>query len=280
MRNAMGLRHVLGILVETRVDADVRQSPTEPLQTAAGPAPARRRAHGACSRACCGSWPSAAREAARVTAEAEQRKIAEGAARSAPVYFGGADNQEPARRGRRQPAAVRLPARPPTQVGRARAAPRPARHRRSTGAEGGPFVPLGQSAEPLIPLLLDARGTRKTIDGTRARRAARSIPGVPRPRPRRRAAAARRRAVRARRRAPGAVVPLAAHRAAAGATRRGKVLRTRVTANGKRMRVRRGVAYVRLDRLRGTVRVRITQRVRRRGKVRTFRVTRTLRVCR
>src|SRR3712207_911122 len=46
MRNAMGLRHVLGIPVETRVHAGVRQSPTEPLQ--AGEV-ARRRvdSHGA-----------------------------------------------------------------------------------------------------------------------------------------------------------------------------------------------------------------------------------------
>ena len=35
MRNAMGLRHVLGILVETRVDADVRQSPIELIDAAA-----------------------------------------------------------------------------------------------------------------------------------------------------------------------------------------------------------------------------------------------------
>ena len=42
MRNAMGLRHVLGILVETRVDADVRQAPIEVVDTAARAAPPRR----------------------------------------------------------------------------------------------------------------------------------------------------------------------------------------------------------------------------------------------
>jgi ferric-dicitrate binding protein FerR (iron transport regulator) len=62
--------------------------------------------------------------------------------------------------------------------------------------------------------------------------------------------------------------------------RRGKYLRTTVTANGKRMRVRRNVAYVRLAVLRGTVRVRVTQTRRFRGKVQTFRATMTLRVCR
>lgn len=276
MRNAMGLRHVLGILVETRVDADVRQSPTEPLQTAQVQ---RRRvdSHGAVLKGLLRFMTERGGDAARVTAEAEQRKIAEGAARNAPVYFGGADNTPPAAADvvNPPPCGYRL-----SEAQVAALGPRLALHGIDLyRVEGGPFVPLAQSAEPLIPLLLDARGTRKKTDGTALDRCP-VIPGVPVSQDPPAGGGSTTPAVRA-------VAPLTGPSCSSRRTlllrltrRRGKYLRTTVTANGKRMRVRRNVAYVRLAVLRGTVRVRITQTRRFRGKVRTFRATRTLRVCR
>ena len=274
MRNAMGLRHVLGILVETRVDADVRQSPTEPLMTAQVQ---RRRvdSHGAVLRGLLRFMRERGGDVARVTAEAERRKIAEGAARNAPVYFGGADNTEPAEEDvvNPPPCGYRLSEQQVAALG-----PRLALHGIDLyRVEGGPFVPLAQSAEPLIPLLLDARGTRKKTDGQALDRCP-VIPGVPvsQDPP---AGGSTTPAVRA-------VAPLTGPSCSSRRTvllrltrRRGKYLRTTVTANGKRQRVRRNVAYVQLATLRGTVRVRIVQTRRFRGKVRTFKQSRTLRVC-
>ncbi|MFN2525724.1 MAG: M14 family metallocarboxypeptidase, partial [Actinomycetota bacterium] len=93
-RNAMGLRHSLGILVETRVDMDVRNGPDEVMSQAAV---ARRRvaSHMAVSLATLRFMRERGVEAMRVTSQAERRKILEGLRRSAPVYFGGADNQPP-----------------------------------------------------------------------------------------------------------------------------------------------------------------------------------------
>jgi hypothetical protein len=60
---------------------------------------------------------------------------------------------------------------------------------------------------------------------------------------------------------------------------RGRVYRTAVYANGRRVKVRRGVAYVELRRARTTVRLRIHRRVVRRGKRVLVKQTRTVRVC-
>jgi type IV secretory pathway ATPase VirB11/archaellum biosynthesis ATPase len=62
--------------------------------------------------------------------------------------------------------------------------------------------------------------------------------------------------------------------------RRGKVLRVRVTVAGKPVKVRRGVAYVRLRKPGSRVKVVVVQRVREGGQVRTFRSFRVYRVCR
>ncbi|HEX8104323.1 MAG TPA: M14 family metallocarboxypeptidase, partial [Solirubrobacteraceae bacterium] len=163
LRNAMGLRHVLGILVETRVDADVRQDPAEPLELARVQ---RRRvdSHSAVLQGMLRFMDERGAEAAGVTAGAAARKAAEGAARSAPIYFGGADNEAPA------PEDVVSP--PPCGYGLtaeqvAQLQPRLDLHGiRVEQRAGAPFVALGQMAEPIIPLLLDARGTRHAAEAT------------------------------------------------------------------------------------------------------------------
>jgi hypothetical protein len=161
MRNAMGLRHSLGVLVETAVTQDPRNSPLELVDQAMVQ---RRRvdAHMAVSASVLRFIRERGIEAEDVTGAAAVRKAREGRERSAPVYFGGADNQEPAPEDvvDPPPCGYRLT---PAQV---------AEHQtvlsllgiKSRPAEGGAFVPMGQSAEPLIPLLLDGRGMRHSAE--------------------------------------------------------------------------------------------------------------------
>jgi hypothetical protein len=163
MRNAMGLRHSLGVLVETAVTEDPRNSPLELIDRAMVQ---RRRvaAHMAVAASVLRFIRERGAEAEDVTAGAAVRKAREGRERSAPVYFGGADNQEPA------PEDVVDP--PP--CGYRLTAEQAAEHRtvlqllgiRSRRSGGGAFVPMGQAAEPLIPLLLDGRGMRHSVEGT------------------------------------------------------------------------------------------------------------------
>ncbi|MDQ3739632.1 MAG: M14 family metallocarboxypeptidase [Actinomycetota bacterium] len=161
MRNAMGLRHSLGVLVETAVTADPRNSPLELVDEAMVQ---RRRvdAHMNVTASVLRFIRERGAEAQGVTTGAAVRKAREGRERSAPVYFGGADNQEPA------PEDVVDP--PP--CGYRLTAEQVAEHRtvlqllgiRSRKSGGGAFVPIGQAAEPVIPLLLDARGTRHSAE--------------------------------------------------------------------------------------------------------------------
>lgn len=268
LRNLSGLRHVIGILVETRVDADVRQSPAEPVEQARVQ---RRRvaSHGAVLRGMLRFMGERGQEAAATTFEAARGKAAEGAARSAPVYFGGADNERPAPSDvvNPPPCGYRLSEDQVTALG-----PRlDLQGIRLDRVEGGPFVTLGQSAEPLIPLLLDRRGKRNVIEAM-ALDTCPVVPGAPVPEgppppaTRLRAPAPRcssRRTVLFR-------LPRG----------RGQVVRSVARVRGRRVPVRAGVAFVRLRRAGTTVRVRIVQRVLVRGRVVTRRHTRTLRVCR
>ena len=162
-RNAMGLRHSLGVLAETRVDAD----PTNSLTEAIDEAEVNRRrveSHAILAyealRYLDDSGAAAARSPAAATAKAR-----EGAARDQPVYFGGADNAEPA------PEDVVFP--PP--CGYALTAEQYATvadalallgAKARVAADGSAFVGMAQAAEPVIPLLLDGRGTRHSVEGT------------------------------------------------------------------------------------------------------------------
>jgi hypothetical protein len=263
-RNAMGLRHVLGILVETRVDADARQDPQEAAEAARVN---RRRvaSHRAVLQGLLKFMGERGPEAARVTAEAAGRKAAEGAARNAPLYFDGADNAAPPADKviNPPPCGYRLTA---AQVGEL--GPRLELHGIALLTDAaGSFVSMAQAAEPVIPLLLDERGERHKTKGTPVATdcpAPGSAPGPAAPAPAAPAVCVQRRTVLLR-------LP----------RRSGRVLSTRVRANGKRVTVRRGVAAVRLSRAKPgtTVRVRIVQRVRRGKRVKTFRTTRTLKVC-
>jgi hypothetical protein len=158
LRNTAGLRHTIGILIETKVD--MRLSPDELLSSAAV---SRRRV---------ATHTRALRETLRFTREQEEliveatngapvRKRLEGIRRSAPVYFGGADNDppEPSQILDPPPCAYRLTSAEAAKI-RTVLALQGIATRPSTN---GVVVPMGQGAEPLIPLLLDGRGTRSAL---------------------------------------------------------------------------------------------------------------------
>lgn len=266
MRNAMGLRHVLGILAETRVDGDVRQSPAEVVDTAALQ---RRRvdSHLALLDGLLKFADERGTDVARMTAAAMDRKAAEGAARSAPLFFGGADNEAP--------TAEQTVSPPPcsydlTAADVSKLGPRLSLLGISGRARegGGLSVGLDQPSEPVIPLILDARGSRHVVAGKASEAC---LPPAARP-----STAGTPKAPSARSCVKRRQVVLAVPRAG------GRVLSARVTANGRRQRVRGRSVAVDLRRFRGTrtVRVRFTLRVRRDGRVRTRVITRTLRICR
>ena len=165
-RNAMGLRHTLGILVESAVT----QSAHRPVEVADAAENRRRRV--ASQRGVLDSmlrFQSEQGEAAKDVCDgARLRKAREGAERSAPVYLSGQDDDRP-----QQSSSVES-VDPPTGyqlseedqalladtsqgIGRAVAG-------QGIIVEDGGFVTMGQHAEPLIPLLLDARASRSIAD--------------------------------------------------------------------------------------------------------------------
>jgi hypothetical protein len=154
-RNAMGLRHSLGILVETRVDGDPRNGPQE-LED---PAVMMRRvaAHTVAIDATLRFMRERGAEASRATAAARARAPREGRLRNEPVYFGGADNAEPTEEQVQDP--------PP--CGYQLTKPQLTEVKRTLGLLGirarGTYVSMAQEAEPVIALLLDERGTRHSV---------------------------------------------------------------------------------------------------------------------
>ncbi|MGH2736937.1 MAG: M14 family metallopeptidase [Actinomycetota bacterium] len=161
-RNAFGLRHAIGVLIESAVTQDPKNGPGEILSQSE--TNSRRVA----------SQVQASLEALRfmreqgdlvklATDRAPLRKAREGEQRSAPVYFGGADNEEPPEDQvvDPPPCGYRLGAKQLAQVRDALAL-----HEIDVEARGRrAYVALGQAAEPVIPLLLDERGQRHVVAG-------------------------------------------------------------------------------------------------------------------
>jgi hypothetical protein len=157
-RNTMGLRHSLGILVETRVDGDPRNGPQELEE----PAVRLRRvaAHTVAIDATLRFMRERGIAVARVTAEARKRAVREGRLRNEPVYFGGADNAEPTEEQVQDP--------PPCGYDLSADQLEGVRQTLSLlGVEArGGYVTMAQVGEPLIPLLLDERGARHSVTAT------------------------------------------------------------------------------------------------------------------
>lgn len=148
--NAMGLRHALGLFVETAIDR---------MDTDAGWNRRRVDSHYVVALAVLQFLRREGDEAAAATAAAARRKTAEGRDRSAPVYFDGADNEAPTEVQDPPPCGYLLTQTQFKQVGQTMALLDIA----ALGDPNGVFVPMGQPAEPLIPLLLDRRGRRHEV---------------------------------------------------------------------------------------------------------------------
>lgn len=162
-RNAMGLRHALGILIESAVTSDARNGPGE--VTTQAEVNLRRVASQMQATLETLRFMREQGELAEVATEgAFARAVRQGRARSRPVYFGGADN-DPPEEGEVQnppPCGYRLTAQDAKKLKTTLslhgiAARRDGKRR---------YVPMGQSARPVIPLLLDARGSRHAAEGS------------------------------------------------------------------------------------------------------------------
>ncbi|MDQ4065832.1 MAG: M14 family metallocarboxypeptidase [Actinomycetota bacterium] len=157
-RNAMGLRHSLGILVETRVDSDLRNGPSE-LEA---PSVRMRRvmSHTIAIDATLRFMTERGTRIAAITARARALAIKEGRLRNEPVYFGGADNEEPSEDQIADP--------PP--CGYELTKEQLAEVRTTLALLGirarGLYVTMAQESEPLIALLLDERGARHSVAAT------------------------------------------------------------------------------------------------------------------
>lgn len=184
-RNLMGLRHTVGILIESAVTPNPANVPPEAV-------PAENQKRRVASQvATIDCTLSYMRDNAERLAAAQRgsvaRKIAEGASQSAPVYFQGQDEDTTATGNAPEtieapaPCAYDLTAAQATEVGTVLRL----HGIRSTPRAGGVRVSMAQAAEPVIPLLLDPRNEdRKATDGTAVERcAAAGPPPPPRPRP-------------------------------------------------------------------------------------------------
>jgi hypothetical protein len=166
MRNAMGLRHSLGILIETAVSADATNNLGEEVASSA--ANQRRRVGSHRHVITCSlEWMRAnGATVMAATTTAPLRKQGEGAAQNVPIYFGGADNQAPTAAQTVYPPVCAY-ALTPTQATQASTTLDLHGIQRFPEKDGTVRVPMGQPAEPVIPLLLDARGQRRILSAAR-----------------------------------------------------------------------------------------------------------------
>jgi hypothetical protein len=145
LRNTAGLKHALGLLVESNTDPN-------PGEDAAAAARRRVRTH---LLGVDGTLRLVTERRARLeVATTLSRRTA--ALNRGPIYFGGADNEvpDPAEVEPNPPCGYRLSA---AQFGQVRDELALHGVRSRPGVGGGRMVPLAQEARPLVPLLLDPR---------------------------------------------------------------------------------------------------------------------------
>jgi hypothetical protein len=161
-RNAVGLRHSLGVLVESAVSMDPRNGEV-------GEAAVMRRRVASQQQVVADTLRflrEQGRLAATASSGAPARKTQEGRDRDAPVFFGGADN-DPATAEEQlfpPPSGYRLTAAQAAEVGGLLDLHGISRR---VANDGATVVPMAQPAEPLIPLLLDGSGERHVVPGER-----------------------------------------------------------------------------------------------------------------
>jgi hypothetical protein len=163
LRNAAGLRHSLGILLETDAAPNVQDGgPDETDPTAS--MNRRVNSHYQAVTETLRFFREQGNIAELATSRAPKRKAAEGRNRSAPVFFGGADNDPPEESEIQDPPPCRY-----RLTGEQAAEVRTTLRIlgvRTKRSGGGVSIRMGQAAEPLIPLLLDARGRRHAVEAT------------------------------------------------------------------------------------------------------------------
>ena len=167
LRNAAGLRHAVGILVESAVSMDVTNGPGE--ATTAGVQLRRVASHRATIDCTLAYVRGNAAALTAATSGAPARKTAEGRAQTEPVYFAGQDEDTTATGTGDATESVDPP------CGYVLSATQLKDvdlildlHGIAADPQGGgAFVPMAQPAEPVIPLLLDERNTdRAETDAT------------------------------------------------------------------------------------------------------------------
>ena len=158
-RNAMGLRHSLGILVESAVTANPRQSPQELVDAAT-----LNRRRVASQVQVTSDTLRFMREQGDLAKYASDSSPLRAARSTAPVYFRGADNDPPTASEMQNPAPVRYDL---TAADAAKLQTTFALHEiRTVESAGGVSVAMAQAARPVIPLLLDGRARRSAANGT------------------------------------------------------------------------------------------------------------------
>ncbi|RJK94867.1 M14 family metallopeptidase [Vallicoccus soli] len=156
LRNLAGLRHVAGLLVETRIDDGLEDDPEGNVR--------RVNSQLAAVRGTLSMVLEKRTQLARQTAAARERAAQEGASGDSPYYLGGADNRLPERSEVlfEPPCAYELTAEQFSSVRRTLTL-----HGIETTRSGGTVtVSMAQEAQPVIPLLLDERAEYEVAAGT------------------------------------------------------------------------------------------------------------------
>ncbi|MFH9726624.1 M14 family metallocarboxypeptidase [Streptomyces sp. NPDC017254] len=156
LRNTAGIKHSVGLLVETRVDAFDEAEQNDPARN-------HRRRVATQHAALEGAFAYVEKRRGPLTAVTSAARRA-GFADRGPVFLGGADNDpaEPAEIIADPPCGYRLGAAQYAEAGDELAL-----HGVTVRPEAaGVFVPMSQSRRALVPLLLDARATYHLVSGS------------------------------------------------------------------------------------------------------------------
>ncbi|MER5390338.1 M14 family metallocarboxypeptidase [Saccharopolyspora sp. NPDC002686] len=154
LRNTIGVKNALGLLVETRVDPLTDEEKADPAVNN------RRRVDSHRTGVAATLRMMSERRAEIATATATARQA--GLLGQGPIYFDGADNEAPSQVDENPPCAYGLTA---DQFGAVRDKLDLHGVRSTPGPDGGRVVPMRQEARSLVALLLDSRAQFHIAEG-------------------------------------------------------------------------------------------------------------------